>query len=475
MIRMLGWAPFLLVSALVAAPEIGEDRLQQFSGKLSSDGLTGRLAEALRTEWGRRAFQERVDLLMSAPMNRVRGNEHGLWEDHYFSVDAAGRLVLRPERQAEFDRLEARRPLAAARFEQFCTRMDEVGERLLEENDLDKGAKAGWKERGWRLALFNRYLCGGIPDSDLDVDQLFDTRLLLWLSPRADGKLLLSDGGHGPVLQLIGDVYGASDEVKKYEGPYLKMVAKADVATAKAASADDVALIACAKLAAEVKAGGADALTRLVELDPKQAVQDAQSAIHEAARLKPRLDALAQALADDDTRSNDLKGFLKDERARVLLALRLTPSPASVTARLDWFFGNIIPGAWCDPKGDKLVFKRGFFRNGSGESVETFRAYTYDAASYQQKIMQQLFLSTAERCADPRIAELLRDGEMLGLLRQEVSRICESRIAALQGRGIELFETLYFADQGGKLVVRPDHEKALESLLRRTEELKPKN
>jgi hypothetical protein len=64
---------------------------------------------------------------------------------------------------------------------------------------------------------------------------------------------------------------------------------------------------------------------------------------------------------------------------------------------------------------------------------------------------------------------------MLGLLRQEVSRICESRVAALQGRGIELFQALYFAEKDGKLVVRPDHEKTLESLLRRAEELKPKN
>ncbi|HVE41143.1 MAG TPA: hypothetical protein VNM14_14710 [Planctomycetota bacterium] len=475
MIRLLGWAPFLLVSALFAAPETGEDRLQQFSGKLASDGLTGRLAEALRTDWGRRAFQERIDLVMAAPMTRIRGNEHVLWEDYYFSADSAGRLVLRPDRQAEFDRLEARRPLGTARFEQFSKRMDEVGERILEENDLDKGAKAGWKERDWRLALYYRYLCGGVADSDLDVDQIFDTRLLLWLTPRADGKLQLSDGGQAPVLQLISDVYGASDEGKKYEAPYLKMVAKADPATAKAAAADDVTLIACAKLAAEVRAGAADALSRLVELDPKQAVQDAQAVIREAARLKPRLDALAQALADDDTRSNDLKGFLKDERARVLLALRLTPSPAAVTARLDWFVANIIPGAWCDPKGDKLIFKRGFFRSGSGDSVETFRTYTYDASSYQLKVLQQLFLSTAERCAEPRIADLCRDVEMLGLLRQDVSRICESRVAALQGRGIEMFQALYFAEKDGKLVVRPDHEKALESLLRRAEDLKPKN
>src|SRR5262245_14969050 len=127
MIRMLGWTPLLLASALFAAPEIGEDRLQQFSGRLSSDGLTGRFAEALRTDWGRKAFQERIDLLMAAPLTRIRGNEHGLWEDYYFSVDAAGRLVLRPERQAEFDRLEARRPLAAARYDQYSKRLDEIG------------------------------------------------------------------------------------------------------------------------------------------------------------------------------------------------------------------------------------------------------------------------------------------------------------------------------------------------------------
>ncbi len=474
MVRMLGWLPFLAVTALSARPEVSEDRTLQLTSKLSADGLAGRLGDALKTDWGRRAFQERLELLQAVSLGGA--SAHAQWEEHYFAPDEAGRLVLRPERRADFERLKARRAASLARFEKYSKRLDEVGERIVEENELDKAAKAGWKEREWRIGLYNAYVSGGLPDSDLDPDQILDARLLVYLHPRADRRLRLSDAGQGPVHQLMSEVYGLLDEVKKYEAAYLKLMARADAATAKAASADDVVMLACAKLSQELKAGGDDALTRLVGLDPKQAVEDAQATIRIAARLKPRIDAVAAAMADDDTRSSDLKTFLKDERARTLLALRLTPSEAETNARLDRFFANVLPGAWCDAEGGKLTFKRGLFKNPNGESVQTFRAYTYDTwGGLQLRGMQQLFLSTAERCVDPQVAEVLRDLDLMSVLRQDVARINESRAAAIRHDGVELFTKLNLVEKDGKLVVQPGREKSIESLLARVEELRPKN
>ena len=38
-----------------------------------------------------------------------------------------------------------------------------------------------------------------------------------------------------------------------------------------------------------------------------------------------------------------------------------------------------------------------------------------------------------------------------------------------------MFTKLYFVEKEGKLAVRPDRQKAIESLLSRAEELRPKN
>lgn len=474
MVRLLGWLPFLAVAMLSAAPEVSEDRRLALASKLSPEGLAGRLAEALKNDWGLKALNERIELLQASPISRVRQDSHGLWEDHLFSADEAGRLILRPERRAEFERLRARRAAGLARFDGFSKRLDEIGERIVADTDLEKEARAGWKERDWRLGLFNAYVCGGVGDSDLDVDQQFDVRLAVWLLP-SGGKLRVSEPGHTHIARLISDVYGLLDEVKKYEPGYLKLMAKADPETAKAAAAEEVVLLACAKLAADVKADNSDALTKLIGLDPKDAVRDAQAMIQATARLKPRIDAIAAALADD-TRSSDLKTFLKDDRARVLLTVKLTPTDARLTTQLDWFFAHILPGAWCEAKGDQLVLKSALFRDHKGESsAATFRAHTYGSWTIQLRGMQRLFLSTAERCADPEIADFCRDLDVLAILRQDVNRICEANVAAVEDRGMETFTKLYFAEKDGKLVVRADREKTIEALLARAEELKPKN
>lgn len=475
MVRSIAVAALLLLG-IGAGPQISEENHHQLAAKLSSDGLAGRLAEALKNDWGRKALNERIDLVMAGPLTRIRRASHGHWEEHYFSTDPEGRLALRPERRAEFERVVARKPLAVARFEKFCKRLDELSSRIAEDNDLDKGAKAGWSERDWRLGMFNGYVAGGIGDSDLDAEQVLDTRILLWLMVGPNGKLRISEPGAAPIAALIREVYGLTDEIKKYEPGYLKLVSKADPQTAKAASADEVVALACLKLAAEVRETKADAVTKLLELDPKEALRDAEAMLREVARLKPRIDAVAAALSPDDTRSNDLRTFLSDARMRVLLVQKLTPTDAALDARFDWYFKTVIPGGWCDAKDEKLTFKRHLFRSHTGENtVQGFRAHTYDSWSFQLRGMQQLFRSTAERCADAAIADVLRDFDVLAVLRQDEARVSETRAAAVQDQSLDIFLKLHFIEKEGKLSVRPEREKSIESLLARAEELRPKN
>ena len=474
MVRAIA-AVTLLLLGLGAQAQIPEENHHQLVSRLSPDDLAGRLAEALKSDGGRKALNERIDLVMAGPLNRIRRASHGHWEDHYFSDDSEGRLVLRPERKAEFERLVGRKPLILARFEKFCKRLDDLAARISEESDLDKGAKAGWSERDWRLGMFNGYVAGGVGDSDLDAEQMLDTRIVLWLTAGPTGTLRITAPGVAPIAALIHEVYGLTDEIRKYEPGYRRIVAKADPQTAKAASADEVLAIACLKLAAEIKETKADAVTKLLELDPKEAVRNAEAIIKELTRLKPRLDALAAALAADDTRSNDLKTLLSDPRMRILLVHQLT-TDAALDARFDWYFKNVIPGGWCDARDDKLVFKRHLFRSHTGENtVQGFRAHTYDSWSFQLRGMQQLFRSTAERCADPEIADVLRDIDMLPILRQDEARLGEMRAVAVQDTGVDAFAKLNLIEKEGKYVVRPDREKSIESLLARAQELRPKN
>jgi hypothetical protein len=471
--------PLLALSLLlgtVSASELREERHDRLAAKLAPEGLSGRLAEALKTEWGRKAFDERIEVLRAAPLARARRDAQGLWEEHYFTPDAAGRLDLRPEREAEFERLVARKPLAVARFDKFSRRLDEVGDRIHEETDLDKAAKEGWKERGWRLGMFNYYVGGRLADADLDIDQVLDTRLLLWLVPGPQGKLQVSEPGSRPIATLINEVYAMSDEVKKYERAYLKLVAKSDPETAKAASVEDVVTLTCLKFSEDIKPAGVDPLSTLLDIDPKAVVKDAEPVIREAARLKFRIDAIADAVSDDNVRSSDLKLFLSDVHLRVLLVKRLTPTEATATAQSDYYFNAIMPAQWCDDRDGKLVFKRRLFRNQSGEStLKGFRAHLNDAWQNQFRSLQQLFLSTAERCADAKIAAFLRDPDVLMLLRQDEARIGEMRSVAIQDGSLDAFLKLYFTAQDGGHVVRPECAATIEALLARAEQLKPKN
>src|SRR6185295_10559940 len=93
----------------------------------------------------------------------------------------------------------------------------------------------------------------------------------------------------------------------------------------------------------------------------------------------------------------------------------------------------------------------------------------------QLRGMQHLFVSTAERCVDLEIAAFLRDLDVLSILRQDEARISESRQALIRHDGVDLFVKLNLVEKDGKLGVREGREKSIESLLSRTEELKPKN
>lgn len=473
MTRTISLVAMLLGMASLARPDMSESRMRDLASRLSTEGQAGRLAKELQTYTGRRALLDRLNLLLLGSISRVRQDAQGLYEDHLFSTDPDGRLVLRPEGRAELERLKRRIPLSMSRFEAFSKRLDEIGERIACEDDLERAATAGWKARDWRLSLFCHYVSGGLADADHDSEQVLETRVRLWLVPTQDGKLRVSDPGEGRIAELQRDVYGLMDEAKKYESAFQKLVSRADPETAKAASRDGISLLAGARLAIDLRSEGGDALAKLFDLDPKAVVRDAEEVLRQGESLSASLDAIKSALVDDDTRTLDLKNLLGDPRARLLLVLKLRPSPADLKARFDRFFTDVLPQAWFDVKGEKLVWKRSMFRDWQNhDTVEALRSRTYDSWTIQLRNLQMIFLSAAERSADPEVAELLRNVEALSLLRQETARVTEARAIQVEEQGTDLFVRLYFVEKDGHLVVRPERQAQMESLLARAEELR---
>jgi len=129
---------FALLSATAAA---AQDDIKALGGKLSKEGLTGRLADALGTDAGAQAVQEKIEFLLAARISRFERDTTGHFEDYLFTIDGNGDLQLRPERRPEVDALVKKLPLAPRAMSGFSRRADDIVRRLGV--DLGQGFSLG--------------------------------------------------------------------------------------------------------------------------------------------------------------------------------------------------------------------------------------------------------------------------------------------------------------------------------------------
>src|SRR5262245_62449189 len=100
------------ILAFVLMAAAAQEDIKALGGKLSKEGITGRLAEALTTDAGVQAVQEKIEFLLAARISRFERDTTGHFEDYLFTTDANGDLHLRPERKPDVDALVQKLPLA---------------------------------------------------------------------------------------------------------------------------------------------------------------------------------------------------------------------------------------------------------------------------------------------------------------------------------------------------------------------------
>jgi hypothetical protein len=464
----------VVLLGMLPAPDGYDEALQQLCARLSPEGTSGRVALLAKSESGLKALRERIDLLLASPLGKARGNARGLFEDYYFSADPDGNFTLRAERRAELEQLKSRVTLSLRRFEIFNRRLDEIGDRILEENEQDKAAKAGWQLKPWRRHFFNTHLAGALVDADHDPRQILDSLLLRNLVTGADGKLRINPFLRSRVTELIKAVYTLMDEAKKHEESYLKLAAKGYYGdTSRSGGSDTAALIVCTFLAQELRKDGGDSMQKLLGLDLKKIHEEVEEILGISDEIRGTLDTLVSRLAEDDQATLDLQLFLKDDRARIVLARRVSPTDDGLNQRLHWFFPHVLPSAWLSSQGDHLVVKRGAYRNERGEETgKAFWAATFVMCESQFRAAHEPFVSIAERCLETDVAALLRNPDALPVLRQEAARIQEVESISIRNQGVAIFNRCYFTEAEGRLVVRPQRLEQIEELFRREEELR---
>jgi hypothetical protein len=103
----------ILAVLAAVAPACGQESLEraaaELAQKLAPDGAAGKVAEAARTEAGRRALAEALREAVAWKIRPVERDPDGFFETWFFIRDEDGTLRPRPERASEFEALQSSR------------------------------------------------------------------------------------------------------------------------------------------------------------------------------------------------------------------------------------------------------------------------------------------------------------------------------------------------------------------------------
>lgn len=142
--------------------------------KLHPEGASGRLAEAARTEGGRRALEEALEDVVRWKTRSYEEDFDTHYEAHFFTADAHGMLTLRPERREEISRLTARLEETKKLFDHFNQRADALAGMIDETTDLGRSVRAQWLSAEDRLARFHEVASEIEEDEDLTASAAMD-------------------------------------------------------------------------------------------------------------------------------------------------------------------------------------------------------------------------------------------------------------------------------------------------------------
>ncbi|MBV8878489.1 MAG: hypothetical protein JO332_00860 [Planctomycetaceae bacterium] len=473
-----------LILLLSAAQEQLHESIRDLAGKLAKDGINARLAEALATEPGIQAVEEKIEFLLSSRVARLERDASGCFEDYLFAPDPNGDLLLRPERRAEFEALRLRLPGALKAMAAFNRRADGIVRRLGEVNEMDKLAKKAWNDSGFRAAFFHRHPA---ELRELDDSELLDAQGFRGLERREGGRLRLG----GPYAQELrdrrNDTLEHLEQVKTYEGSYRRLVAAVGDPAARATLSTETAMIfLIGRVLRESAEGSQTPIGTLKEADEEkkiepsiafnldlaeyaESVKECDKAV---AALRPLLEPIRRGLEGGGDEEKGLAEFLGNERTHVLLAERLMAARDEQRGKADEIMNSTIEDDF-SVEGERLVVKKGKYVDEDGrESPAMLTAALNTVVEEFSGTIRQDFDRIAERCVDPVVIAVLENRPGTYLLLEFRDRVLDRLVHDVHQEGFGVFLRAYFVKQGDGYAVRPDKTVRVEALLKRVEQIK---
>jgi hypothetical protein len=443
------------IATSVAAQDDLDGAIRGLAEKLSKEGLTGRLADALAGDAGVQAVHEKIEFLLAARISRFERDAIGHLEDHLFTVDAAGDLHLRPERKPEIDALVKRLPLAARAMTGFSRRADDLVRRLGT-GEMEARAKSFWSDPNFRTAFFHRH-----PAELRELD---------------DAELIDAAGLRGRVGGFWAEEYKAMlahtgeqlDVIKAHEKSYLKQVTQvSDAASRALLTKDSSMLFLIGRVVRQVHEGAAAPIGELVEGNEEQKIDPAVKFTRDLAELVPEVkefEALLQAM------SKDLE-FLADPRIRALIVERILDLKEEQKRKAEEIMNATLEDGFT-ADGDKLTVKKGRYVDGDGkESPDVLAAELEGIVAEFVGTSRQDFDRIAERCLDPGVIALFEDRPGTYLLAEYRDRVVERMAHEIRHGGIDVFLKTYLVKQGDLYVVRPERAARVEAILKRAADI----
>jgi hypothetical protein len=472
----------VVISGTAVAQEDLDAAIRDLAGKISKEGLSGKLADAATSDAGIQAIHEKIDFLLAARISRFERDAVGHLEDYLFTTDPNGDLSLRSERKSEIDALVQRLPLAPRAMTGFSRQADDIVRRLGD-SEMDKRAKDAWGDPAFRTAFFHRHPA---ELRELDDAELLDAAGFHGLERGKDGKLRVA----GPYAQELKGrmtgTYAQLEAVKKYEKSYLKLVTQVnDGASRTALTADSCVLFLIGRVVRQLAEMSPNPIGGLTEADEDNKIEPAISFGRELAELLPGAKECEKTLADlakgldRIAREIDAAGmdelnlleFLKNERARVLLAERILDLKEDQRRKSDEIMNAALEDGF-SADGDKLSVKKGRYVDGEGkDSPEPLDAELNRVIEEFNGTIRQDFDRIAERCLDPGVIALFEDRPGTYLLMEFRDRVVDRLAYPIRNGGIDVFIKTYLTKNGDVYVVRPERAGRVEAILKRATDI----
>ncbi len=467
----------LLLAALLCQEDL-DARLEALGARLAKDPASAMLAELCAGETGRAAIRERVDALVGRRARLLDHDPVGRFEEHLFREDGTGALHLRPERQAEFERLAAEVASAHTRMASFNRRAFELAGRITGEGELEKKARGWWSDSTFRVGFF---MARAEDLQERDLAGLLDEFLGRGLVAVDGGKRRVGGSYKTQTLEAAQGVRDRLARIQELEKAYLKHLAGLSDETRLALVTETATAFVVGRLLRQSEeelpgaigqvAEGQDGEGALVFHVPlAELAGPLKEALQTLGEFKAWFESTASAMAGEGPDEDALVELLRSPPARVLIVERLLGRRQEQIARADAVFAEVVADGF-EGEGQALRVKKGRYvgedNKDSAEALDAEHKSVVDGFLADRRGFDVI----AELCADPKAAWTFSSHPGTLLVREHLERVTAEARRAIEDRGFEFFSAFYLETKGDVVSVRPVHALRIQDLARRAAQI----